>query len=368
MRRCRTVSNGAVSVVLLAVVLSHAGSAGASNERTKDSPEGSVATRLSTSVAAAGGPSAYWGAYMDGETTYGYYYGGTWADAPWDANTWHRFEANAGKKVSVVHWGMAPPWRHSFAYYKPPFELVRKAGDLNAVDLSTGSLKLRRIARGRYDVPLRRWARQAASWGYPFFFLLDVEMNGPWEPYAPGRNGNTARDFIRMWRHFHTLANRAGATNITWVWCPNVDPLKRFTPYNRLYPGRRYVDWTCLDGFNFSGTDTFSWLFRSSYRRLLYLAPRKPVMISQTGSVEGGNGKAAWITDALSTQLPTRFPRVKAFLWFNWRIQQGDRWLEWPIESSESAQAAFHDAIASPYYVPGGSLGSLPRGSRIRAP
>jgi mannan endo-1,4-beta-mannosidase len=363
-----TISAGAVSVLLLAFVLSGAGSAGGSNDRTKDSSNTDDAKRLTASLGREGGASAYWGAYMDGETTYAYYYGGTWGDAPWDANTWNRFELNAGKKVSVVHWGMAPPWEHSFAYYEPTFELVRDAGDLNAVDISTGSVPLRRIARGRYDVALRRWVRQAAAWGYPFFFLLDVEMNGPWAPYAPGRNGNTARDFIEMWRHFHNLANRVGATNITWVWCPNVDPLKRFTPYRRLYPGWRYVNWTCLDGFNFSGTDTFSWLFRSSYRRLLDLAPRKPIMISQTSSVEGGNGKAAWITDTLSTQLPTSFPRVKALLWFNWRIYEGGRWLEWPIESSDSAQAAFRDAIASPYYLAGGSLGNLPRGSKIKAP
>jgi hypothetical protein len=141
-----------------------------------------------------------------------------------------------------------------------------------------------------------------------------------------------------------------------------------FTPYGRLYPGRRYVDWTCLDGFNFSGTDSFSRLFRSSYLKLLDLAPKKPVMIGQTGSVEGGIGKAAWITDALSTQLPARFRRVKAFLWFNWRIYQEDRWLDWPIESSNSAQTAFRDAIASPYYLAGGGLGNLPRHSKIRAP
>jgi hypothetical protein len=310
----------------------------------------------------------YWGAYMDGDPTYVHYYGGQWSDAPWDADTWSKFESNAGKKVSVVHWGMAAPWRRSFADYKPTFELVRKAGDLNAVDMSTGSVRLRAIARGRYDFSLKRWVRQAARWGHPFFFILDAEMNGPWAPYAPGRNGNTATGFVKMWRHFHTLANRAGATNITWVWCPNVDPRKQFTPYWRLYPGGAHVDWTCLDGYNHNGTQTFSWLFRSSYARLLRIAPRKRVMIGQTGSVEGGDGKAEWITAALSGQLPEHFPRVKALLWFNWRIYQKGKWWNWPIESSPSGQAAFREAIASPYYVPGGSFGTLPRGSKIRAP
>lgn len=310
----------------------------------------------------------YWGAFMEGNQTYAHYYGGTWGNAPWDAETWARFESNAGKKVSVVHWGIPPPWMGRFRSWKPTFQLVRMAGDLNLVTMSTRSTRLKRIVNGRYDRSLRRWARQAARWGHPFFLRLDSEMNGRWMPYAPGNNGNTARDFIRMWRHFHRIADRKHATNITWVWCPNVDPDKNLVPFRRLYPGRAYVDWTCLDGYNRAGTDSFVELFRSSYARLLDLAPRKPIMVGETSSVEGGEGKAAWITDALATQLPERFPRIRALIWFNWRIYEIGRWWDWPIESSASAQAAFRDSIASAYYAAGGSFGGLPRGSKIKPP
>ena len=312
--------------------------------------------------------SVYWGAYMDGDPTYTHYYGGSWSDAPWDAKTWSTFEANAGKKASIVHWGLGAPWAHDFKYFQPTFNLVRSAGDLNLVDMRTGSASLRDIANGAYDANLKTWSQQAAVWGSPFFLLLDGEMNGTWEPYSPGVNGNTASDFVAMWRHFHDLADQAGASNITWVWCPNVDPWNRFTPYDQLYPGSSYVDWTCLDGFNKDGTQSFSWLFGSSYEKLLQLAPAKPVMISQTGSVEGGSGKAGWIKDALSTQLPSSFPRVKALVWFNWRIYENSKWWDWPIESSPAAQDAFRSAIASPYYAPGGGFGNLPAGSKIAAP
>jgi hypothetical protein len=305
---------------------------------------------------------------MDGQDTYSHYYGGSWRDAPWDAGTWSKFESNAGKKVSVVHWGMTAPWIKNFPDYTPSFELVRSRGELNAVSMSTRSESLRAIANGKYDSALRTWARGAAAWGYPFFFILDVEMNGTWEPYSPGVNGNSAADFVAMWQHFHTIADQAGAKNVTWVWCPNVDPWKRFTSYDQLYPGDSYVDWTCLDGYNKDGTRSFSWLFGSSYSKLLQLAPKKPIMIGQTASVEGGSGKAAWIKDALSTQLPNSFPRVKALLWFNWRIYEKSRWWEWPIESSSAAQGAFRSAISSPYYVSGGGLGNLPANSKITEP
>jgi Glycosyl hydrolase family 26 len=312
--------------------------------------------------------SIYWGAWMNGDPTYSYYYGGTWANAPWDAKTWSTFESNAGKKVSIVHWGVTTPWTHDFKYFQSTFNLVRNAGDLNLVDMDTASIPLRDIAAGAYDTYLTSWAQQASAWGSPFFLALDVEMNGTWASYSPGVNGNTPSDFVAMWRHFHDIADKAGATNITWVWCPNVDPGNRFTPYDQLYPGDAYVDWTCLDGFNKDGSQAFSWLFGSSYAKLLQLAPSKPVMISQTGSVEGGSGKAAWIKDALLTQLPTYFPRVKALVWFNWRIYEVGKWWEWPIESSSSSQSAFRSAIASPYYAPGGTFGALPPGSKIQAP
>jgi hypothetical protein len=90
-------------------------------------------------------------------------------------------------------------------------------------------------------------------------------------------------------------------------------------------------------------------------------------MIGETSSVEGGAGKAAWVTDAL-TQLPSSFPQIKAVVWFNWRIFEANKWWEWPIESSPSTQEAFRAGISSPYYAPGGSFGSLPLGSKIGPP
>jgi hypothetical protein len=91
-------------------------------------------------------------------------------------------------------------------------------------------------------------------------------------------------------------------------------------------------------------------------------------MITQTSSVEGGTGKAAWITDLLSTQLPQNFPQVKALVWFNWRLYQNGTWWPWEIESSPASQAAFKTAIASPYYAPGGAYGNLPLRSKIGPP
>jgi hypothetical protein len=328
------------------------------------------ALSMQTAVVVSGSGSAsssiYWGALMDG-STYSYLYGGSWGNAPWDANTWNKFESNAGKKTSIEHWSESSPWAHDFTYFKSTYDLVQNRGDLNLVDMSSGSVPLRDIANGLYDSSLKTWAQQAAAWGHPFFLRFDSEMNGNWEPYSPGVNGNTAADFVNAWKRFHDLANQAGATNITWVWCPNRESGVT-SPLEQLYPGDTYVDWTGIDGFNKNTSvwSSFSSVFSPTYNHLLQLAPTKPIMIAEVSSQETGGSKASWITDALSTQLPTYFPRVEAFVWFNWRIYQNSTWNSFEIESSASSQQAFHNGIASSYYAPGGSFGNLPLLTKIK--
>ena len=64
-------------------------------------------------------------------------------------------------------------------------------------------------------------------------------MNGSW--FAWG-SAQPASDYVAAWRRSHDVANAAGATNITWVWCPNIDPADALTPCERLYPGDANVD------------------------------------------------------------------------------------------------------------------------------
>lgn len=341
--------------------------------------DGGAGRPAADSERAAAGTSVNWGAWIDGET-----YGNPRGDAPWDARTWNRFERNAGgKRVSIVHFGQPAPWAHPFS--RRALALARKRGAIPLVDMDTADpargtgrvATLSQIARGRWDGPLRRWARAAGRYGAPFFLRLNWEMNGLWFPWGREAAASPAT-YVRAWRRFHDIAERQGATNITWVWCPNA-VFDGSTPLPRLYPGDAYVDWTCMDGYNKGhheleplGWQSFGELFAETYAELLALAPGKPVMIAEVGSTEIGEdgadpeAKAAWITDAFSVQLPRNFPRVKAVAWFNWNIEEGpgQRW-DWPIESSAAARRAFADAISSRYYAEN-RFGDLHRHTRIR--
>jgi hypothetical protein len=323
--------------------------------------------------------SIYWGAYISGET-----YGPDRGNAPWDSQTWDLFESHAGRKVSILHWGQPWYWAvqpgypdigdgHYQRFFAGDLEKVRQRGAIPLLDW--GSYKagnqssvgaqpvfaLANIIDGKFDSYIRRWATEAGDWRHPFFLRFDWEMNGDWFPWSERQNGNSPGQYVQAWRHVHDIFTAAGATNVSWVWCPNIASAVTGTsiPVAELYPGDAYVDWTCLDVYNkypsslslrelLLGQDAgVTWL-EDTYQQILTLAPGKPMMIGETASLEYSALKAGWISDALLTQLPDNFPAVKAVLWFNWNSEPGS---DFVIESSAAAQAAFARGINSGYYT-----------------
>jgi hypothetical protein len=326
----------------------------------------SVVVKVQNRASVRRPPEIYWGAYIEGVQTYRYLYGGGWNNVPWDTATWDRFEANAGKRVSIVHYGQPPPWEQPFDVH--PASLVTGRGAIPLLSVSSREASLADVANGRYDSSIAAWARAAGAWRKPFFLRWNHEMNGSWFPWGSQARQDPAV-FVASWRHVHDLVEAAGATNVTWVWCPNLE-FGSSTPYEQLYPGDSYVDWACLDGYNQdSRSVSFASLYRHSYNHLLRLAPTKPIMIGEISSEEYRPGdKARWITDALAVQIPRLFPRIKAVVWFNWRIYQDRRWWNWPIESSAEARAAFAASVNSPSYVSRRALPTIPLRSKVHPP
>ena len=151
-----------------------------------------------------------------------------------------------------------------------------------------------------------------------------MNLAGAYTPWGVNANGNSPSDYVPAWRHVHDIFTSVGATNATWVWCPNIEYQGSYKPLSSLYPGDAYVDWTCLDGDNW-GTNpwnpnvwtTFAQTFGASDSLITgTIAPSKPMVIGETASTEYGGSKAAWITDMLKTQLPLNFPKIKGFLGF----------------------------------------------------
>jgi beta-mannanase len=206
----------------------------------------------------------------------------------------------------------------------------------------------REIARGRWDRYIRKFAEQARRWGYPFFLRFDWEMNGNWFPWGIGVNGNRISDFVDAWRHVHHIFEQVGANNASWLWCPNIG---RWASLYRLWPGASYVDWTCLDGYNWGTLRgkfvQFRDLFSAPYATIAHhIAPEKPMMLGEVASNDHGGSEAAWIA-RMFRELPTQFPDIRGFLWFQARSQ----W-DFILHPGTPAARSFAAGLRSARYAP----------------
>jgi Glycosyl hydrolase family 26 len=313
---------------------------------------------------AHGPASVYWGAWIGDHLT-GH-------EAPWDMNAVRRFEAMAGKQPSIIQFGspFADCTSNPCSYYSfpwTPFNDIRSYGAIPFLSWSSQSLpsglhqpdyQLSDLISGAHDDYIRSFARKAREWGKPFFMRFNWEMNGNWFSWSEGVNGNRPGEYVAAWRHVHDIFRSVGATNAAWVWCPNIDPNDRLQDLRPLYPGDAYVDWTCLDGYNW-GTNragvnptsprvwrSFDQLYRSTYEEIVQgIAPSKPMIIGEIGSSDHGGSKAAWIEDMLAT-VPT-YSKIRGLLWF----ERFDNNMDWPLETSATATGAFASGIGSSAYT-----------------
>ena len=202
---------------------------------------------------------------------------------------------------------------------------------------------LSRITAGDFDGYISQWGQSLAAWGKPVMLRFAHEMNGNWYPWAEGVNGNQSGEYVAAWRHVHDVVAATGASNVQWVWSPNV-PYWGSTDLAGLYPGAGYVDVVALDGYNWGTSQTWSsWvspvdLFAPGISQLRALAPGKPVLIAETASSEMGGSKASWNTDLVSYLAAQ--PDVMGFVWFHMQKET-----DWRINSSDSSASAFKSAL-----------------------
>jgi hypothetical protein len=305
----------------------------------------------------------YWGAWIGDQIT------GT--DAPWDMNPVAFFEQLVGKSMSLIEFSSS--WedcsRAPCRPYKFPLEAmdnIRGHGSIPVFSWgaerspSSGpeqpAFQLARISDGTYDPYIAQFATEARDWGHPFFLRPNWEMNGNWFPWSELANGNSPGQFVAAWRHMHDVFAAVGATNVTWVWCPYADTAKRLktTPLKPLYPGNAYVDWTCLDAYNWGRNPvnprpwrSFAELLGPAYEEITKkVAKRKPLMLGEFATSPYGGHKSTWIRKMFEN-LPRKYPRVRALIYFN----TVDRGIDWPLESSPPAARAFANGIRRGIYA-----------------
>jgi cellulose synthase (UDP-forming) len=252
-----------------------------------------------------------------------------------------RWEKERGVQLRIVHWfeqwgsdgGRFNAWNVRAAALAGAVPMIswepwRKPSS-GVHDPAQPEFSLASIAGGRHDRLIGLWARAAAASRVPILLRPMHEMNGYWYPWSIATNGNTPRKAVSAWRRIVRIVRAQGAHNVKFVWAVNTLEGLADGPghdFQSFYPGDRYVDWVSVTGFNWG--DTFTWSRWNSFNRIFggtydaLLKFRKPIMISEVATVPTGGSARLWITAAL-TQLPRRFPGVRAIVWFDDRYPGG---------------------------------------------
>ena len=278
-------------------------------------------------------------------------YPGTWGvyvpDFPGTLASVDSLQNAVGRKVNYVMW---------YVHWAGPYHQVNQ-GDLASVagngstpvvtwmsDDPTGVTTITdsAIASGSYDQYIRSTANTLKSFGRPVLLRFDHEMNGNWYGWSPGQNGNTAAAYVAAWRHVYGLFAQVGATNVTFVWSPNVD-YTGDTPMAGVYPGDAYVGMVALDGYNWGTVDGHTWqtpqqVFGPSLAEVAQITA-KPLIIGEVGSTSVGGNKPAWITSFFSMLAANR--SIHGFIWFDMNKET-----DWAISTPPSALSAFKAGLS----------------------
>jgi len=193
------------------------------------------------------------------------------------------------------------------------------SGGSHAVDQRDYTLA--RIADGDFDAYITRFAAALRDERFPVVLRFAQEMNSNWYPWTEANGGNTAAGFVTAWRHVHDLFANVGATNVIWLWSPNVLRGTAREPLADFYPGDAYVDWVGLDAYGL-GESTAGEVLDQSVGQITAFT-RKPLLIAETGA-EPGAEQAPW-TASLFTWLKQHRPRVIGFVWFEHSVAEGGK-------------------------------------------
>jgi beta-mannanase len=172
------------------------------------------------------------------------------------------------------------------------------------------------------------------------------------EKYGDPQKADGPELFVDAYRHIHDVFIQEGAAKVLWVWCPNIEmsgPLgEEWNDIGNYYPGDEYVDWLCMDGYNWgtsqswSAWQTFDTIFKPTYSHLQQINSNKPIMIGEFGASNKGGDKAAWVSDAFQ-RIRSDYPQIRAVFWFNVNKET-----DWRMDSSPDVLDVFKKSLAQP--------------------
>jgi hypothetical protein len=174
---------------------------------------------------------------------------------------------------------------------------------------SVSTLTLTQLAAGAADRYLVRTAKAIRAYHGRVYIRLDQEFNGFWFPWS-----SEPVAFVAAWRHVWNVFHAAGATNVRWIWGPDLEtfePISQWESVAAYWPGARYVNVvgpTFVEFASESNCEVACRFERIDWLRATY---GKPVWLAET-KVDAAE-RYAWLT-SLRAALATR-PWVRGVVW-----------------------------------------------------
>jgi Glycosyl hydrolase family 26 len=252
------------------------------------------------------------------------------------------FEHAIGRKLAIDSLYVA--WRDPMPVALARWDL--RSGRIPMISWAGASSA--RLLTGTYDPQIRAQALRLKSLPGPVMLRYFPEMNNP----AVAEITGSPAEFIAAWQHLYDVFASVGATNVHWVWNPSGSGFSTGSA-QRFYPGAAYVNWIGADGYNWapklqgSAWRSFSDIFSAFYQWAEHEG--KPLLVGEFGVTERAPGeKAAWFRQA-GRQLPAKFPRIRAIVYFNSVHTNFGVQFDWKVTSSPAALTAFRTFANDPY-------------------
>jgi mannan endo-1,4-beta-mannosidase len=194
------------------------------------------------------------------------------------------------------------------------------------------------IASGADDKALQSYALALGTMQTPVGITIDHEFNGPWSPW--GYQHATPAEYVAAWRHVVTLFRDDGATNVIWIWNPNISDQYTAPDLQAWYPGDAYVNWVGLDGYLYTTTDTYQSVFSSTIDEV-HAFTKRPAIIMETGA-NPTSGRSRAITSIFKGVENT--PSLLGLIYFDYDKTTVH---DWYINNDPPALAAFKAGAGS---------------------
>lgn len=177
----------------------------------------------------------------------------------------------------------------------------------------TAPYQLPDVLAGNYDGYIAAQAVRVKNYRGPIFIRWGEEMNGNW---YTGYSGHAA-DYVAAYQRIIGIFRDNGATNVAWVFAPDVDNSKSASPVMDYYPGDDYIDWVGGDGYaNATEWSIFSTLW-GAHIAAVRAVTQKPFMMCEM-ACDTTNSKANWITEMTYWLVANAdHYNIKALCWFD---------------------------------------------------